>query len=88
MTTLGVSPPLRVKLGESGSEGLQMMFAEAHRIATESFERRLADEMAKMQLTMDAGFSNLKFEILKWSFLFWIGQAAVVAGMINLMLRG
>jgi len=88
MTTLSMPPPLRAKLGEPGSEGLQMMFAEAHRIATESFERRLAEEMAKMELAMDAGFSNLKFEILKWSFVFWIGQAAVVAGMINLMLRG
>jgi hypothetical protein len=85
MPMLGVAPPLRVKLGEAGSEGLQMMFADAHRIATESFERRLAEEMATMQLKMDAGFANLKFEILKWSFVFWIGQMAAIVG---LLLRG
>lgn len=85
MTTLSVPPPLRAKLGEPASEGLQMMFADAHRLATESFERRLAEELAKMQLKMDAGFSNLKFEILKWSFVFWIGQMAAIVGLI---LRG
>jgi hypothetical protein len=85
MTTLSVPPPLRARLGEPASEGLQMMFAEAHRTATESFERRLAEEMGRMRLEMDAGFSNLKFEILKWSFVFWIGQMAAIVGLI---LRG
>ena len=82
MTTLSVYPSLRAKLGEPASEGLQMMFADAHRLATESFERRLADELATMQLKMDAGFSNLKFEILKWSFVFWIGQMAAIVGLL------
>ena len=82
MTALSVPPSLRARLGEPASEGLQMMFADAHRMATESFERRLADEMGRMRLEMDAGFSNLKFEILKWSFVFWIGQMAAIVGLI------
>ena len=82
MAYLSVPPALRSRLGEPGTEGLQMVFADAHRIATESFERRLAEEMGRMRLEMDAGFSNLKFEILKWSLVFWIGQMAAIVGLI------
>ena len=61
-----------------------MMFADAHRIATESFERRLAEEMSKMRLEMAA----LKFDLLKWNFLFWIGQLAAFTAILSVMLRG
>lgn len=68
---------LREKLGSAASAGLLAMFAEAHRLAVESFERRLAD---------------LRVDLLKWSFLFWIGQlaatAALLTGLLNLMLPG
>lgn len=66
------------------SDGLIMMFADAHRLATESFERRLGREMAKLRLEM----AELRFELLKWSFLFWIGQLAAITGVLALMLRG
>jgi hypothetical protein len=32
--------------------------------------------------------ANLRAELLKWSFLFWIGQLAAVAGLVSLLLRG
>ena len=60
------------------------MFAEAHKMATESFERRLAEETAKLRLDM----ANMKFELVKWNFLFWIGQLAAMTGILSLMLRG
>jgi len=84
MDTLMVPAPARGKLGDPGSDGLVMMFADAHRIATESFERRLAEEMSKMRLEMAA----LKFDLLKWNFLFWIGQLAAFTAILSVMLRG
>ena len=61
------------------------MFADAHRLATESFERRLGTEMAKLRLEV----ADLRFELLKWSFLFWMGrQLAAVTAVLALMLRG
>lgn len=30
---------------------------------------------------------QVRVELLKWSFLFWIGQVAAVAGLLALMLR-
>jgi hypothetical protein len=83
MKTLLVPEPVRERLGDAGSDGLVMMFADAHRIATESFERRLAEEMSKMRLEM----ATLKFDILKWNFLFWIGQLAAMTAILGIMLR-
>jgi hypothetical protein len=59
------------------------MFADAHRLATESVEHRLADEMGKRRLDL----ANLRVELLKWSFLFWIGQVAALSAVFSLLLR-
>ena len=47
-----------------------------------------------VQQEMHGGFAALRHEIatrhadqLKWSFLFWVGQVAVVAGLFGLLLR-
>ena len=84
MDTLGVLASVRGKIGIEAADGLVMMFADAHRLATESFERRLGTEMAKLRLEV----ADLRFELLKWSFLFWIGQLAAVTAVLALMLRG
>lgn len=94
MDVLNVAPPVREKLGDRGSDGLLMMFAEAHRIGNElldrrmaevsaRFDKRLAEELSKLRLEM----ASLKFDLLKWSFLFWIGQVAVMTTILSWMLR-
>lgn len=83
MKTLLVPAPVRERLGEPGAEGLLTMFAEAHKIATESFERRVAEETAKLRLDM----ADMKFELVKWNFVFWIGQLAAMTAILSLMLR-
>lgn len=83
MDTLTVPLPVREKLGNTGADGLMTMFADAHRLAVDSFERRLAEETAKLRLDM----ADLKFDLLKWSFLFWIGQVAVIISVLSWMLR-
>ena len=94
MDVLTVPAPVREKLGDAGSDGLVMMFAEAHRIGTEqldrrmaeasaSFDRKLAEELSKLRLDM----ATLKFDLLKWNFLFWIGQLAALTAILSVMLR-
>ena len=65
------------------------------------FERRLVETSTALQLEvagvrqeMRDGFSALREEIaihhadqLKWSFLFWVGQVAVVVGLFGVLLR-
>jgi len=84
MDVLTVPARAREKRGDAGSDGLVTMFADAHRIATESFERRLTEETSKLRLDM----VNLKFDLLKWNFLFWIGQLAAMTAILSVMLRG
>ena len=78
---------------EQASEGLGEMFSLYHQIATDRFERRLTEEMSALRLEMHQGFAALRqedattrVELLKWSFLFWIGQVAAIAGLLAYML--
>ncbi len=78
MDILQAPPPLREKLGDAASESLTVMVADAHKQATESFERRLEIEMSKLQLAL----SDLRFELLKWMILLWVVQLAAFTGLL------
>ncbi len=82
MKSMPVPEPLRERLTTSACEGLVEMLADAHSLAAESFERRLGEEVGKLRLDI----ADLRFEILKWSFLLWIGQVAATAGVLSLLL--
>lgn len=82
MDLLPVPPPLREKLDGEASEGLVMMFADAHKLATESFERRLDARLEAEMLKTRLAISDLRFELLKWMFLFWVGQLAAFTGLL------
>ena len=63
-------------------------------VATERFERRLIDEAAKLRVEMAHLASELRqematdrFELLKWMFVFWIGQLAAVSAIVSFLLR-
>jgi hypothetical protein len=63
-------------------------------IAGERFERRLAEEIGALRIDMAKEFAAVRVEmaalrtdLLKWSFLFWIGQVAAVGGMLTFVLR-
>jgi hypothetical protein len=56
--------------------------AEAHTKAMESFDHRLGQEVSTLRLDI----ANLRAELLKWSFLFWIGHLAAITGVISLLM--
>ena len=64
------------------------MFVHAHHLATVSFERRLSEELVRLRSDMTNAMSNLKFDLLKWCFLFWIGQLAAMTAIMSLLLQG
>lgn len=47
--------------------------------ASERFEKRLAE--------IKVDISNAKTEMIKWMFIFWIGQITVLFGIIAVFLR-
>lgn len=109
MLSTQVPEPLRQRLGVEATSGLVDLYEAAQdewrddvlSIATDRFERRLAEETGKLRVEM-AGMRNemrdgfagvrqdmaiLKFDILKWVFLFWLGQAATFLGFLTMMMR-
>jgi hypothetical protein len=67
-------------------------------VAAERFERRLgeetcalridmAKEFAAMRVEMASGFAATRADLVKWSFLFWIGQFVALTGMMAFLLR-
>ena len=89
-----ISEGLRERLGTKAAHDLEE-FADTLKshwsedvllTASERFDNRLAREMGALRLEMQRGFSDLRVEVLRWSFLFWIGQVAAVAGLLAFML--
>jgi hypothetical protein len=83
MRSTSVPAALHQELPAPAVKGLVEMFAEAQEHATERFERRLAEETGKLRLD----FAEMKTDLLKWWFLFWLGQVAVIGSMLGILLR-
>lgn len=67
--------------------------------ASDRFERRLAIEMSALRVELRTAMhddltdvrqelATTRVEMLKWSFLFWVGQVAAMAGLLAFLLRG
>ena len=48
----------------------------------------IRSEMAAMGAAIRAEMASGRVELLKWCFLFWIGQVAAMAALLAFMLRG
>lgn len=61
-------------------------------IVTDRFERRLAEESAKLRVEMAEGFASLRVEVidrnaelLKWALVFGVTQTAAIAGIVAML---
>ena len=88
---------LRVRLGHEATVGL-LELLERERgeateqmvaLATERFERRLATEMSALRVELGQSreqftreLATARVEFIRWCFLFWVGQLAVMTGML------
>ena len=84
---------LRQRLGDDGVAALADVFEERDHallnLATERFERRLSEECADLRTEVREQCASIRVEIagvradfIKWSFLFWAGQAVTIAGLL------
>ena len=66
--------------------------------ATDRFERRLVQETALLRqefhATLNKGLTEIRSELsttrvemLRWAFVFWLGQVAAIAALMSFMLR-
>jgi hypothetical protein len=58
-------------------------------MATEfaAVQGEMAREFAAVRSEMAGGLASARADLLKWSFLFWVGQFAAVSGMMAFLLR-
>lgn len=67
-------------------------------VASDRFERRLAQELGAMRTDISKALNDgltairqetaeARHEMLKWSFVFWIGQVAAIAGLVAFLRR-
>ncbi|MPY88021.1 MAG: DUF1640 domain-containing protein [Luteitalea sp.] len=52
------------------------------------FEAGLRQEMAAQTGTLRQQMAATRVDIIRWSFLFWLGQVVAIAGLLSFMLRG
>jgi hypothetical protein len=60
----------------------QIMIAVADR-----FERRMAEHLSDFRVVIVKELHDSRVEILKWTFLFWVGQMTALVGLTALLLR-
>jgi hypothetical protein len=56
-------------------------------IAVDRFERRLAEELSSLRQQITQELVATRVDMIKWSFVFWIGQVAAMAALLAFMLR-
>lgn len=86
-----VPPVLAMRLGHDGARELTELLESEQQtgsermltVVTERFERRLIDETAKLRVEL----ARDRFEVLKWMFVFWIGQLAAMSAIMSFLLR-
>ncbi|MBI2089686.1 MAG: hypothetical protein HYT78_13270 [Deltaproteobacteria bacterium] len=93
MAVITIPRPLREKLGDDGADALVAVINEAAKnqrediiaFVEERFERRLAEELAKVReeiATLRVEAANGKADLIRWMFVFWVGQIGVITGIL------
>ena len=97
---------LRSRLEDDATFGLVELLDSERRdwsaqvisVASDRFERRLAQESALLRIDISKALTDgltavrqecatTRLDMLKWSFVFWIGQVAAIAGLLAFMRR-
>ena len=89
---------LRKVLGDEASKELIDLVTTANKSVKESvletaadrFEKRLAEFMGDVKGEISevrAQVSEVKADLIKWMFVFWIGQVAVITGIIIAIIK-
>ena len=91
-----VSAALRARLGDDAAVDLLELVESGQiereermlSVAAERFERRLAEELAGLRVSIVREIHETKSETIKWAFLFWVTQASAFVGLAIVVYRG
>ena len=85
MSVIAIPNILREKLGEAVVQALIEVLNQiedrtkerAIESVEQRFEKRLIEEISKLRVEVH----NMRADVVKWMFLFWIGQVATITGL-------
>ncbi len=91
MKLISIPKVLREKLGEDGADALLDLINAAGedikndviKLSEEKFEKRLTEEISKLRVEMSKMYANL----IKWMFIFWVGQIGVITAILFAFLK-
>jgi hypothetical protein len=95
MRANGVSEALLDRLGDEATLGL-LEWIESKQtgwsdrvlsITVERFERRLSEEMGRFRVDLIREMHDVRWDVLRWMFVFWVGQFFAFAALLAFMLR-
>jgi len=52
-----------------------------------NFRAELKEDIANLRTELKGDISNVRAELIRWMFVFWVGQVAAVAGILALFLK-
>ena len=90
MPIVTVGKALQEKLGDEATEEFVQLLNQALsdqkqeiiEFVAERFERRLSEEIASLRAEMHELVSTTKAEMVKWLFIFWVGQVVTIVGIL------
>ena len=90
MDNHGVPEALRERLGREATLSLvelietkQMVWSDRMlSISVERFERRLAEEIATFRVAVVREIHEVRVDVIRWMFVFWVGQFFAFAGLL------
>ena len=90
-TSIDLFSALRETLGEEKTKTLIEYIDNGSKHtadeAAKSFETLLNKDIENLKLYTDSKIEASKSEIIKWTFIFWIGQIVAIAGMFKVFLH-
>jgi hypothetical protein len=86
MPVISVPRVLREKLSDDGVEALVELLNQAEekakdvivKFSEEKYERRLAEVCCELRQEI----ANVRADIIRWMFIFWVGQVGALLGIL------
>ena len=95
MPIVTVERPLKEKLGDEAVDALVRLINQGQaeqknnvlEFVEEKFERRLSEEIAKLDTRLTKEIVNTRADLIKWMFIFWVGQIGVIIGILSIFFK-
>jgi len=89
-TLVKIPPTLREKLGEDGADALiellDKLTGKTKEETIEILSERTEKKLAELEGNLLVKIESVRADVIKWMFVFWIGQIAVLTTIFKLII--